>query len=118
MEIAEFFADSPEALAIHSALVACVSNIGEAEFRISKSQIGLFRKHVFAAIWKPKQYLKGKRPPLVLSIYLKRRDDSCRWKEIVEPAKGRFTHHVELASSEDVDDFIAARLREAWLSAG
>lgn len=118
MEIAEFFADSPEALAIYHALVAAVSDIGEAEIRVSKSQVGFYRKHPFAATWKPKQYLTGERPPLVLSVYLKRRDDAPRWNEIAEPAKGRFTHHVELGSCEDIDDFIRTRLEEAWRGAG
>lgn len=118
MEIAEFFADSPDALAIHQAVESVVSAFGEAETRVSKSQVGFYRKHPFAATWKPKQYLRDEHPPLVLSVYLKRRDDSPRWKEIVESAKGRFTHHVELRSSVDVDDFVRARLEEAWRDAG
>ena len=118
MELAEFFAGKPGALAIQQALVAAVLDIGEAEVRVSKSQVGFYRKHPFAANWKPKQYLEGKHPPLVLSVYLKRRDDSPGLKEIVEPAEGRFTHHVELRSCEDVDDFIRSRLAEAWQSAG
>jgi hypothetical protein len=118
MEIAEFFAGLPDALAIHRTLDAIVLAMGDAEIRVSKSQVGFYRKHPFAATWKPKQYLRGEHPPLVLSIFLTRRDESPRWKEVVQSAKGRFTHHVELRSSADVDDFVRARLTEAWKYAG
>ncbi|MGZ8286212.1 MAG: DUF5655 domain-containing protein [Allosphingosinicella sp.] len=117
METAEFFARQPRALAIHQAVQNAVSDIGEAVIRVSKSQVGFYRKHPFAATWKPKQYLGRDDPPLVLSVYLGRRDDSPRWKEIGEPAKGRFTHHVELRSIDEVDDFVRTRLEEAWLDA-
>ena len=114
MEVAEFYSDAPDAYSIHQAVSAAISRIGAAEVRVSKSQVGFYRKHPFAATWKPRQYLSGKHPPLVLNIYLKRRDSSPRWKEIVEPTKGRFTHHVELWSNRDVDNFVTSRLEEAW----
>jgi hypothetical protein len=41
---------------------------------------------------------------------------SPRWKEIVEPAPGRFTHHLELHSTADVDDEVQSWLQEAWES--
>lgn len=85
--------------------------------RVSKSQVGFYRRHPFAATWVPEQYLEGDHAPLVLSIYLRRRDSSERWKQVVEPAKGRFTHHVELRHATDVDDFIERQLAEAWAEA-
>ena len=42
---------------------------------------------------------------------------SPRWKEIVEPAPGRFTHHLELYFADDVDDQVRCWLHEAWESA-
>ena len=114
MTEASFLAECPEALAIYRAVQAAVARIGQAETRVSKSQVGFYRRHPFAAVWSPGKYLAGDRPPLVLSLFLKRRDASARWKEVVQPAKGRFTHHVELRSSRDVDDFVRARLKEAW----
>ena len=50
----------------------------------------------------------------VLSVYLPARDSSSRWKEVVEPSKGRFTYHIELWSEKDVDEFVRSKLREAW----
>jgi hypothetical protein len=36
----------------------------------------------------------------------------------VEPAKGRFTHHLELREPDEVDEEVAGWLREAWEAAG
>lgn len=118
MEAADFFAGSPEALAIHREVDSAIRRLGEPITRATKSQVGFYRTHPFAATWRPEQYLSGKHAPLVLSIYLDRRDNSPRWKEVVEAAKGRFTHHVELYSSEDVDAFVRSFLEEAWEAAG
>ena len=118
MQPAEYFADSPAAFAIHRKVEAAVSDNGKAEIRVSQSDIGFYRKRAFAATWRPDKYLTGDHASLILSVYLVRRDTSSRWKEIVEPAPDRFTHHVELRSSDDVDDFIRTRLDEAWRSAG
>ena len=37
-----------------------------------------------------------------------------RWKQIVEPAPGRFMHHLEPYAREELDGEVAAWLREAW----
>jgi hypothetical protein len=55
---------------------------------------------------------------LVLTLSLRRRDASPRWKEIVEPAKGRFTHHLELRSPDEIDAEVRAWLARAWSGAG
>lgn len=114
MTAAELFKKYPEALALHRHVEAMVLSIGPAEVRVSKSQIGFYRKHPFAATWRPSQYLRRAEAPLALSVYLKHRDGSSRWKEIVEPTPGRFTHHLELRSVADIDGFVRARLTEAW----
>ena len=86
--------------------------IGPAVVRVSKSQASFYRKHPFGVTWRPSQSLGREGAPLVLSVYLKRRDDSSRWKEVVEPARGHFTHHLEPPA--DVDEYIRGRLAEAW----
>lgn len=117
MTRADLFNGHPQSEAIHEAVRTAIAKIGPAEERVSKSQAGFYRQHPFAATWVPGQYLDGDVPPLALSIYLKRRDSSERWKHVVEPAKGRFTHHVELRHATDVDDFIERQLAEAWAGA-
>jgi hypothetical protein len=66
----------------------------------------------------PGQYLRGKTAPLVLTLSFPGRNVSPRWKEIVEPTPGRFTHHLELHSVADIDDELGGWLRDAWEAGG
>jgi hypothetical protein len=52
--------------------------------------------------------------PLVLTLSLPYRDPSPRWKEIVEPSPGMFTHHLELWDLREVDAEVETWLRKAW----
>ncbi len=54
----------------------------------------------------------------MLSLSLRRRDPSPRWKQVVEPYPGRFMHHLELHSAVDLDEEIQAFIAEAWSLAG
>ncbi len=40
------------------------------------------------------------------------------WTQVVEPAPGRFTHHLELRSPADIDEEVRSWLEEAWTEAG
>jgi hypothetical protein len=93
---------------------SAIASIGPATMRVTTSQVAFRRRLAFAWTWMPGQYLRGKTAPLVLTIGLERRDESARWKEVVEPRPGRFTHHLELRSAEEVDDEVLDWLREAW----
>ena len=50
----------------------------------------------------------------MLSIAVDRRLESPRWKEVVEPAPGRFMHHLELNAISDIDEEVTHWLRSAW----
>jgi hypothetical protein len=65
----------------------------------------------------PGTYLRGRHAPLVLTLSFRHRDPSPRWKEIVEPKPGRFTHHLELYSATDIDDEVCSWLQAAWEAA-
>ena len=112
--VEDLFAGRPEAGRLHEA----VARIGPAATRPGKSQIGFRRRRGFAWTWRPDLYLSGQPAPLVLSVALPRRDPSPRWKEVVEPAPGRFMHHLELRRPDEVDAEVEAWLREAWEAAG
>jgi hypothetical protein len=118
MDERDFFEGRPGAWAIHCAVDRAVQQLGPSETRVSKSQIAFYRTHPFAATWTPGRHLKGKLAPLVVSVYLRRRDPSPRWKEVVEPAPGRFTHHRELNAEDEVDEELKSALKEAWRDAG
>ena len=117
MTLEEFFKGQDESRQIFEALHRAIESIGPTELRISKSQISFRRRKAFAWAWMPSQYLKGQVAPLVLTLSFPSRSESSRWKEIVEPKEGYFTHHLELHSPEDVDDEVRSWLRDAWMEA-
>ena len=103
--------------AIFDGVRSAIESIGPADVRVTKSQIEFRHRRGFAWTWMPAQYLRGDVAPLVLTINLNRRDESPRWKEVVEPQPGRFTHHLELRSTEDIDVDVLNWIREAWSQA-
>src|SRR5690606_18420658 len=116
--IEQYFAGcDPRSRQIFEAVRSAIASTGPADVRVSKSQVAFRRRRGFAAVWMPAQYLRGEVAPLVLTINLDRRDESPRWKEVVEPRPGRFTHHLELRAVEHIDDEVLNWLREAWAEA-
>ncbi len=114
----EFFVGYEASRPLFEALRVEIDTIGPTELRMSKSQIAFWRRKTVARVWIPARYLSGDSAPLVLTLGFRRRDGSPRWKEIVEPAPGRFTHHLELYSTVDLDEEVRDWLREAWVNAG
>jgi hypothetical protein len=114
----DFFSGRDRSRALFDALNAFVAEIAPADIRVTKSQIAFWRRRPFAWAWVPDRYLHGDHAPLVLTLALRRSDPSSRWKEVVEPARGRFTHHMELHDESDLDDEVRAWLLEAWSIAG
>ncbi len=116
MTLDDFFPGRAASRRIFDAMAAAVASVGEAELRITKSQVAFMRRRAFAWAWLPEMYLR-RGAPLVLTVALRRRDASSRWKQVVEPAPGRFTHHLELYAPEDVDAEVVEWLAEAWRDA-
>ena len=118
LKLDNYFGYYAESRAIFDALRAMVESLGNVELRVSKSQVAFRRRTAFAWAWRPEQYLRRPAAPLVLTVGLRRRDLSPRWKQVVEPAPGRFTHHLELYSARDLDEQVRLWLREEWEGAG
>jgi hypothetical protein len=112
-----FFQGYEDSRRIFETLHAAIQAIGPAEMRVTKSQIAFRRRRAFAWAWVPDRYLRGKHAPLVLTLSFSRRSDSARWKQIVEPAPGRFTHHLELHADAAIDDEVRCWLQAAWEAA-
>lgn len=86
--------------------------------RVGRSQVAFRRRRGFAFLWLPGQYLARPAADVVLSLALDHELASPRWKEVVEPAPGRWMHHLELHAEPDLDDEVAGWLLEAWAGAG
>lgn len=114
MSQAAFFEGHPESRRLFDVLAQHVARIGPATVKVSKSQIAFLRARNFALAWMPGQYLHHHAAPLVLTILMPSRIPSKRWKEVVEPAPGRFTHHLELWTVQDLDAQVDGWLRLAW----
>jgi len=117
MTLDEFFEGQAGSRRLFDALWAMVSALGSAELRVTKSQIAFRRRTASAWAWMPGKYLRGKTSPLVLTLGFRHRDPSPRWKQIVEPSAGRFTHDLELWSLDDIDRQVDDWLRAAWKAA-
>ncbi len=117
-EVNAFFGKHEDSRRLFDDLRRVIDSIGPAEMGVTRSQISFRRKKLFAWIWRPGQYLRGNIAPLVLTLSFPQRDPSPRWKQIVEPAPGRFTHHLELRSAGEIDDEVRAWLQRAWSKAG
>jgi hypothetical protein len=86
--------------------------------RVGRSQVAFRRRRGFAFLWRPGQYLTHPGAEVVLSLALHRQLDSARFKEVAHPAPTTWMHHLELHSADDVDEEVAAWLREAADVAG
>jgi hypothetical protein len=110
----EFFEGQAEARRVFEAVRTLIEALGPVAVQVTKSQVAFRRRKAFAWAWRPEQYLRRRAAPLVLSVALRRRDASARWKQIVEPARGRFMHHLELYTLADVDEAVRGWVSEAW----
>ena len=100
-----FFQSMPELLPVYEKLrgllAAAYPDMG---VKVSKTQISLRNRYVFAAVSLPWRKLKGWPEKYVLvSFGLGRKMENPRISQAVEPYPGRWTHHVLLESPEDVD---------------
>lgn len=111
-----FFDGRPLELALYEALFRRM----EAEFpdgavKVQKSQISFYGRHLFAAASLPVRRKKTwPEHCLVVTIGLSCRLESPRVAVAVEPYPGRWTHHVLISETEQIDDELIGWLREAW----
>ncbi len=113
MQPADFLDGHETATSVYERVCLRLSELGPFETRTSKSQIAFRRRRGFAYLWLPGQYLRGPHADVVLSVALDRHDPSPRFKEVVEPAPGRWMHHLELDGTDEVDAEVVEWLREA-----
>jgi hypothetical protein len=114
----EFFAGNATALAAYERVRGILREAGPLEVRTTKSQVAFRRRRGFAFLWMPRQYLRGSVAAAVLSIASDHRIASDRFKEVVQPATGRWMHHLEVRDPDEIDDEVATWLRDAARLAG
>ena len=116
-----FFEDHLEALPLYEAFEAQVERLGEVNIRVQKTQVTFSNRRNFAVVsFLPARKAKD-RPKTYITITfgLGRRVDSPRIDIATEPYPGRWTHHVLISSTEDIDGELMGWIREAYnFSAG
>jgi hypothetical protein len=113
----EFFADRPAGMAVYSAVHELLSRLGPVEVRVSRSHVGFRHGRGFAYLWRPGRWLRRPAAEVVLSFVLDRPLAAARIKEVVNPSRAVWIHHVELHRAVDVDSEIAGWLTEAYWQA-
>lgn len=112
--IDRYFGSQYSSRVLFEVLRQALEATGPVEMRVTKSQVAFYREKAFAWAWMPGKYLRGKTAPLVLTLSFPFQHPSPRWKQVVEPYPGRFVHHLELFSPDDIDDELRSWIHEAW----
>lgn len=116
-DVEDFFHDSALGRQVYDALVTVMAGVGPATVRVTKSQVVLRRRSGFCWVWLPGRYLRNPAAEVVVSVALPRRDDSTRWKEVVQVGGARWMHHLEVRTVADLDDEVTSWVAEAYASA-
>lgn len=112
-----FFDGCPAGLLLYRAVAREVAAIGEADVHVTKSQIAFRRRHGFAYVWRPAQYVKSD-VPAVLSVALPHEVVSSRCKSVLQVSRDRWMHHIELHEAAEIDAEVRGWLVEAYDHAG
>ncbi len=116
-----FFEDHREALPLYEVLTEQMEGLGDLSIRVQKTQITFSNRRNFAFVsFLPARKAKD-RPKTYITITfgLGRRVDSPRIDIATEPYPGRWTHHVLISSTEDIDGELMGWIRETYnFSAG
>lgn len=110
----QFFDAMPRSRPIYIALREKL-DYPELNVKITKTQISLRNRYVFACVSLPTRKWKGwPREYLLVTFGLNYQKQSPRIVQSVEAYPGRWTHHVPLTRAEEADEESLAWLDEAY----
>ncbi len=112
-----FFNEKPAAIPLYEAFEErLLSELGEVEFKVQKTQITLKNRRVFGAVsLLPARRAKDRPDPYItITLGLNRRNPSPRIDQASEPYPGRWTHHLVIGSVDQIDDELMGWVREAY----
>lgn len=114
-EIENYFAGYPEQMIIFGAIQTMMAGIGPVKVEVMKSGISFGTSRKFAWVWLPQKYeLKQPEGSLVLSFGLDRMIEDPIIKQVVNPYRQRWTHHVVISTAADLDETLRDWLSEAY----
>lgn len=109
METEFFFAGKPHEAALYEVLAQQLrQRLGPFDVLVQKTQLALRTGRIFTCV-----SLRGK-GCIVVTFGLPARVASARIWQAVEPHPNRWTHHVKVYSSEEIDDELLGWLQAAY----
>lgn len=116
-----FFSKHPGALPLYERFERLIlAEMDGVSVKVQKTQITFANRHQFACVsFLPARRAKD-RPEnyITVTLGLNRRLDSPRVDKVSEPYPGRWTHHLLIASPEEIDGELMDWAREAAAFAG
>lgn len=111
-----FFNRDPDALPLYEIFEARVlAEVEDIAIRVQKTQITYTNPRAFAAVSFLPARKKAQRPEhyITVTLGLNRCLDSPRVDVVSEPYPNRWTHHLLIASPEEIDEELMEWVREA-----
>lgn len=111
-----FFQQDMEALPLYERLESLIlDRIPDVQIKVQKSQISFYNRHMFACVSFAKVRKAKERPDhyIVVTFGLDHRLDSPRVDVATEPYPNRWTHHVLISSSGEIDAELMSWIQEA-----
>ena len=117
MDTLRFFEGHQDALDLYETLEEYLYNTYPGiRKRVQKTQISFFTRYIFACISFARVKRKAELPNgfLVLTIGLPAPLNSKRVAAKSEPYPGRWTHHIVISSTEELDEELTSWIHEAY----
>ena len=110
-----FFEKMPQALPIYEAFTKrLLKELGPVQVKVQKSQIAFSNRYQFAFIWHPSRRFRGRKGVyMVVTFGVSHRIEDSRIEAATEPYPNRWTHHVLISESGQIDAQLMAWLEEA-----
>ena len=111
-----FFQQDMEALPLYERLESLIlDRIPDVQIKVQKSQISFYNRHMFACVSFAKVRKAKERPDhyIVVTFGLDHRLDSPRVDVATEPYPNRWTHHVLISASSEIDDELMGWIQKA-----
>ena len=116
IDIIVFFDKHPDAMPLYEAFEDAVTKLyPDAEIRVQKSQISFYDVHMFACVSfaRVKKKKELPEPYLVVTLGMPYPLESSRVAVKTEPYPGRWTTHIVIGDTGDIDDELICWLKEA-----
>ncbi|MCI9306939.1 MAG: hypothetical protein HFI28_10805 [Lachnospiraceae bacterium] len=115
-DILLFFDKHPEALPLYEALEERIlAEIRDVKIKVQKTQITFSNKRNFAFVSFLPVRKAGERPDIYIAVTfgLSYRKESPRIDAATEPYPNRWTHHMLISRTEEIDDELMGWIEEA-----